>query len=286
MDDIKAKKDVFSNKRSKSSFVILNGFDRSGSSAISKTLAIHPQVELIMQPFNSGFIREYMYMPIEISKNVGIAHRFFDALKENYLDNSLIKSHWHTKFSSTQKYKPGKLHLIKTTINHFAQRWMLQNYDDIDVWGIWRNPIDIFESIKRNNFDTDWYSDALLELAPTIVAEPVLKEFKGFLDGDLTPNQELALLISARSYYFFYFLKPEHIISYELFREDPNAALKRFVKKTAIGEYSFEKYAKQDHNIAGQPYTSEKPLLDSEVVSEITPIFAPLLNLHKQKFST
>src|SRR5690606_25631938 len=126
---------------------ILNGFDRSGTSAISRLLAFHPQIELIMEPFNSAFIRDKMYQSLDENDRTRPEHHFFTDLSNNLLINDLIKYHWHKKYSSTYAYKEGKLHIIKTTINHFAQKWMADNFSQIDVWGIWREPHDIVDSI-------------------------------------------------------------------------------------------------------------------------------------------
>ena len=43
--------------------LILNGFDRCGSTAMARTLARHPEVEVLMQPFNSGSIRSKLSQP-------------------------------------------------------------------------------------------------------------------------------------------------------------------------------------------------------------------------------
>ena len=133
-------------------FLIINGFDRSGTSAITRLLATHPKVELIMQPFNSGFIRKKMYSILEETDECRPEHVFFKALKNNEIKNELIDSYWHYEHSTTQHFKDGQLHIIKTTINHFTQKWMNENYPEIDVWGIWRDPKDIVDSIIRNKF--------------------------------------------------------------------------------------------------------------------------------------
>src|SRR5690606_9554940 len=198
-----------------SDFVILNGFDRSGTSAISKVLLSHPQIELIMQPFNSGFIREKMYKILDEDDRESPEHQFFSDLSNNTLNNDLIKSHWHEKYSSTHKYQEGKLHIIKTTINHFAQRWMVDNYPEIDVWGIWREPKDIVDSIIRNYFYNDWYKDAIREIIPTIKSESSLSNhFQIYLPLLNSKVYETAFLLAVRSYFFFLHLYPQNVINY------------------------------------------------------------------------
>ena len=77
------------------------------------------------------------------------AYRFMKAFSENKIPNSQIRSHWHKIFSTTQTFKDNKLHLVKTTINHMLQKWMMANFPNLHVWGIWRNPIKILFYINK-----------------------------------------------------------------------------------------------------------------------------------------
>lgn len=270
----------------KSDFVILNGFDRSGSSAISKTLANHPDIELIMQPFNSGFMRKGMYRAIEKGEYLQEAEMFFSELVENKLPNEQIVSHWHKKHSTTQKYVPGNLHLVKTTINHFAQRYMNQAFPEIDVWGIWRDPFDIIHSIKKNDFQNAWYSEALEELEPTVTEELVLrKPFLNFFSEDLSEDQELALLFAIRSYFFFYYLDAGKLIRYDRFKKNANEAFQKFTNDYGLKNFDFSKESAQDLNIIGAKYNPKnQSKLDLETRKKIQPIIQPLIDLFNSKF--
>ena len=57
--------------------LILNGFDRCGSSAIARVLSKHPDIELIFQPFNSGNIRRIMYQIMSEQNAKEEDYRFF-----------------------------------------------------------------------------------------------------------------------------------------------------------------------------------------------------------------
>lgn len=206
-----------------SDFIILNGFDRSGTSAISRTLATHPKVELIMQPFNSGFIREKMYQLLDVKDPNSPEHIFFTDLQNNRINNDLINSHWHQKYSTTTEYVDGHLHIVKTTINHFAQKWMDENYAEIDVWGIWRDPKDILESIIKNDFYTEWYDDAIEKITITVIKEEILKKnYLSFIDQLNSEIKKTAFLIAVRSHFFFKYLTPGKVLNYELFKKNPN----------------------------------------------------------------
>ena len=269
-----------------SNFIILNGFDRCGSSAISRTLSAHSDIELIMQPFNSGFIRKSMYQAIEKSQYISDAQSFFNMLEINELDNKNIHSHWHKNHSTTQEFIPGKLHLVKTTINHFAQRWINQNYKNIDVWGIWRDPFSIINSIKNNDFHDVWYSDALEKLRPTVLEEENLdSKFGAFFKESLSSDQELALIFAVRSYFFFDYLPSDKLIIYESFKDDANEALKPFSDLYELQNINFNSFSKLDLNLIGKPFNpSEKNELSQEIKASISPILSPLIELYKNKF--
>lgn len=270
-----------------SDFIILNGFDRSGSSAISRTLAGHPDIELIMQPFNSGFLRKQMYEILDKSSNQEEAHKFFSLLKNNKLNESLISSQWHYKYSSTREFVPGKKHLIKTTLNHFAQRWMNDHYPEIDVWGIWRDPYDIVSSIIRNGFYDRWYAEGLKEILPAVKQEESLKQnFLNFFDKIEGQVQEVGLLVAVRSYFFFRHLDKDKIINFEIFKERPNAALGGFLKYYQLGDFDFNSFTKEDLNIIGKEMKSKDKNnfwigeKDKKMLDEI---FQSLLNIYCDK---
>ncbi len=268
-----------------SSFVIINGFDRSGTSAISRTLSSHPETELIMQPFNSGFIRERMYQVFEEEDELHEAFRFFRALENNRLDNEIIKSHWHFTHSTTQEFVPGKLHLIKTTINHLAQRWTKSHFPAVHVWGIWREPIDIVSSIIRNGFFGEWYADGIKEILPTLQKEKFLGEiYLSFSETLETDVQKTAFLLAVRTHFFLQYLDADKLLSYERFRQDSNY-LNGFTQHYGLNKFDFEKSANEDLNIIGQPMAENKGYTFSVTDMDfMNRIFTPINNLKQQKF--
>lgn len=261
-------------------FVLVNGFDRSGSSAITRLLATHPNVELIMQPFNSGFIREKMYSILEETDEYSPEHVFFKALKNNRLNNNLINSHWHHKHSTTHEFKEGQIHLIKTTINHFSQKWMYENYPEIDIWGIWREPNDIVDSIIRNKFYGEWYEDALEQIIPTIRSTKLLdKHYSEFISELNSIVKKTSFLVAVRSHFFFYYLEPEFVIEYRKFEQDPNY-LNFFLGHYKLSSTDLSENSSDDLNIIGK-YTNKKVKIDysQEEQSFMKKLFEPLKEL-------
>ena len=268
-----------------SNFVIINGFDRSGTSAISRTLASHHEIELIMQPFNSGFIKERMYEVFSEQDEESEAHRFFKALENNRLENDIIKSHWHLKYSTTHQFIPGKLHLIKTTINHFAQRWMKDCFPSIDVWGIWREPKDIVSSIIRNGFFGQWYSNGINQIATTLEEVPFLRDhYLTFAKELETDVQKTAFLIAVRTHFFLEYLDSDKLLVYEDFKNDPSH-LTKFKNFYGQESLNFKEIAKIDLNITGHSMLKNTGYKFSAIELDfMEKIFVPIRKLKAQKF--
>lgn len=265
----------------KSDTVILNGFDRSGSSAISRLLNLSDDVELLMQPFNSGIIRKKMYVPFN-EPNTNEAYLFLEGLKNGKIRNDLVKSHWHFKHSSTLEFKPNKLHIVKTTINHFAQEWMKVNFPEIDVWGIWRNPLDILKSLVYNEFNTQWYNDALAQIKPTVHKVNILNDFEKYLDKIDSEVKATAFLIAVRTFYFLYYLDEDKLLDYEKFKADANY-LNKFNDYYNLSEVDYAENSKIDLNILGKRRSNEYNL-DTDDENFAKDIFGHIIDLKKQKF--
>lgn len=266
-------------------FIILNGFDRSGTSAISRTLANHPDIELIMQPFNGGFIRKKMYEIFQEKDPHSDAFRFFKGLQHNQIKEEFINSKWYYEYSTTRHFKPGKIHLIKTTLNHLAQKWMKEYFPDIDVWGIWREPPDIVSSIIRNGFYAKWYPEGVKEITPTVKNEPELKRhYQGFVNQLDNQIKKTAFLVAVRSHFFFKHLDKEKLIAYEDFAVNPNS-LWKFTHYYGLHENDFNEVANGDLNLTGK----REKRLDNNIFNEsdvdfMNEIFTPLIKLKEDRF--
>ena len=265
----------------KKKVIILNGFDRSGTSALSSLINLSNDVELIMQPFNSGIIRNKMYAPFN-EPNTNDAYLFLEGLENGVIKNELIKSHWHFKHSSTLEYKENNLHIIKTTINHFAQKWTKDNFPNIDVWGIWREPLDILKSLVYNEFNTKWYSDALEQIQPTVYNVKILYHFKKYINGIDNEVKATAFLIAVRTYYFLYYLDENKLLDYEKFKENSNY-LNKFNLYYNLNDLNYIEKSKTDLNILGKRRSNEYKL-DSVDKDFAKDVFKHTKDLKKQKF--
>lgn len=234
---------------------ILNGFDRCGSSAISRTIATHPDIEIIMQPFNSGSIRHNLYQVINDKNATQQDYDFFRKLEKGILDRSYIKSEWFEKHSSTLEFLEGKVHLIKTTQNHFTIAWVRNNFPLIENWGIWRDPFDILASLIRNDFHILWYAGAISELIETVLNNELLGAKFGKHTVHLnTPVREMAFIVAVRSWFYFYHIEPAKVICYADFVKDHNKALKPILDYFHLTFYDFGGASVTDLNIIGRNY--------------------------------
>lgn len=263
--------------------VIVNGFDRSGTSAICKTLNMHSSIELIMQPFNSGSIRKTMYQILDNTIATKEDFNFFKGLENNYLDNDYIYSEWHKKYSTVHDFQDEKLHVIKTTINHFTIGWVKENFPSIELWGIWRDPFDILASIIRNNVSGIWYTDALEAISNTVKNNVELNQLFYTLEKETdTFPKQAAYLIAVRSYHFFKQTQTQKIINYEIFKTDPNLSLKNFTKYFNLSKFDFSQSEQNDLNIFGKSYIKNKSyrdLLSKEEIVFAEKAFYPLYEL-------
>ena len=266
---------------------ILNGFDRCGSSAISRTIATHPDIEIIMQPFNSGSIRQKLYQVINDRNATEQDIAFFHQLEKGVLDRTYIKSAWFEKHSSTLTFLEGKLHLIKTTQNHFTIAWIKQNFPLIENWGIWRDPYDTLASLVRNDFHTRWYAGAAAELSKTVLDEELLRSrYASFLDCLDTPIQEMAFILSVRTWFYFHHISPDKVISYDAFVSDADQALKALLDYFQLSPHKFGDSSKSDLNIVGKKYIKKRSHVDCIPESDrrmCEDIFVPLYELAETK---
>ncbi|MDX1696672.1 MAG: sulfotransferase [Thiohalobacterales bacterium] len=262
---------------------ILNGFDRSGTSAIARVLSTHPEIELIMQPFNSGSIREKLYRVLDDTNTSAEDYDFFSKLEQGVLERSYIRSHWHEKYSTVSEFVPDRLHLIKTTQNHLTITWIKRHFPRIELWGIWREPMDILASLVRNDFHISWYAGAATGLIETVRAcEPLRAEFGMFIDDLANPVREMAFNIATRSWYYFSHLDPGKTLSYELFRRDPQAAFAPLLAYFGLSGCEFERQEETDLNIVGERYipgSSHVDCIAQQDQAFCEKLFRPLYNV-------
>lgn len=268
--------------------LIINSFDRSGSNAVIKVLAQHPDIEYFMNPFNSTNIRKRTNENLTSENATEEDYRFFKDLEAQKLEESYIKSKWFYTHSTTTKFEQGKLHILKTTLNHLSTEWVQKNFPGIEMWGIWRNPFDIIASIIRNNYYKAWYKGFIEQIVHTVKTNPELSEiFSSYLPLLDTDTKRLSFILSVKNYYFFDKLSLQKVINYDHFIIDPNAALQPFLKYFHLSQFVFQK-ADNDLNIVGKTYEPGKhyrAYIPENEIDSIQKILSPLDELVTKKFN-
>jgi hypothetical protein len=270
---------------------ILTGFDRSGTSAISRTLAMHPSVELVFRPFNGGSVREKMY-EILSDENVSDADiRFFSELSKGRFDSAYVVSWWHKKYSTiSDHFLEDRLHLLITNLNHFTVPWVSTKFPNVESWAIWRNPLDIVQSCLENNFLGDWYEDALVNVIKAVRSNEFLSthflQYEECLDDEV---KKISYLLAVRNTYLLNSIEHGKIVDYDLFRTDPNSALRPVLNYFGLdSSYDFSGMLNQDLNsVPGKvkyaPGIKKKHTFSEENSEFLSRIMMPLYNAFREK---
>jgi len=275
----------------KNNNLILTGFDRSGTSAISRTLAQHPDIELIFRPFNGGSIREKMYEILSDENVTKSDVRFFTELSNGRFDASYVVSWWHKKYSTiSDQFSEDKLHLLITNLNHFTIPWVSSNFPYIESWAIWRDPLDVVQSCLENDFLGEWYDDALANVKETVRSDSFLcshfKQYENRLDDDV---KKVSYLLAVRNTYLFNSIDPGKVVDYDVFKVDPNRALGPLLQHFSLDRgYDFSGMLEQDLNsVPGKvkytPGRSKKHLFSEGQAIFLDEILMPLYKAYKEK---
>ncbi len=270
---------------------ILIGFDRSGTSAISRTLATHPQIELIFRPFNSGSIREKMYEILSEKNTSDEDNKFFKGLENNILWTEYINSQWHWKYSTVKKsFHADNFHVIITNLNHFSIEWLNVNFPTLQNWAIWRDPLEILQSCVENRFYKDWYTDALNPLMLSVKSNLDLDYHFGEYVEKLNNDVRLtAFFIGVRNYFLFKNINKGMYIDYDLFKSNPNLSLKYFLEFNNINiNYDFDPMLYKDLNsiqgtIKYQAGRKKQITISKEDLKFCNKLFEPLYTVFQNK---
>ncbi len=182
--------------------------------------------------------------------------------------------------------------MIISNINHFSTRWVSKRFPKIEQWAIWRDPMGILNSCIKNKFYGDWYNGALNEIICSIKSDAhlytIFGEYLNFIEKS---NEAIktAFLIAVRNYFLFSVIQRNKIINYDVFRKNPNEALKYFLIFFRLDDsFDFSKCLDIDLNsipsIDG--YSKDKiakNVINSDDMEVIQRLFLPLYIIYNQK---
>ncbi|VAW77380.1 hypothetical protein MNBD_GAMMA15-2041 [hydrothermal vent metagenome] len=235
--------------------IILNGFDRSGTSLVGGLLSKHPQINYFFQPFSSTEIHKSQYQPWASSEHHPATQSFLQAMQEGRIKRDYIASDWFERFSDYDLENTQSVGIIKETKLHTKIEWLKNTFPDIEVYGIWRNPRAVLCSLIRNGFHEKWYGDEAFEATCTLVREDErLEALLPFLDERLSGEARMALIFAARTQLLMLSLCPDKWLVYEQVLSNPDNILNRFCRGLGLDEFRFSEWCGKDYNVVGLPY--------------------------------
>ncbi len=235
------------------SFLILVGFDRSGTSFCSQLLAEHPRIECFIQPFSSTVVHEteWAYWPPD--ESYPEVEQFMNSLLDGRVERSFLQSDWFDNHSSTQTVEEGKLHVIKSTKLHHKIDWFRHHFPDVEIWGIHRNLKGILCSLFRNSFYEKWYG------------EEEVTRFRQHLSSFNYPHQfveevqransgleKMTCMATGRIWSMYQALSSDQILSYEKLVNNPDQELSKILDESSLKTIDFSPYLKKNYNIVGK----------------------------------
>ncbi len=258
-------------------YVIVNGFDRSGTSMIARLLARHPDVELFFQPFSGTAVHRTQWEIWDESVEAPEVEAFLRGLSAGRLDRNFLSSDWFVNHSSVFEPRPGRLHVIKSTKLHFKIRWFRAHWPQTPIFGIYRDPRAVLCSLVRNDFHRTWYGERAFEAAErAIVSDPGLrKAYSRFLGPGRSDVERMALAVAARTHVMARDLPRDAWIRYEEVLRDPNGTLNRFLARFGCPEHDFSRHVAEDFNVVGKPFERAdlwRDFFDSQTLERIEPI--------------
>lgn len=226
--------------------VLLNGFDRSGSSMMAQLLGAHPGAALVFHPFNSTEVHRDQWRIWSPTEAHPSTLGFWNALRQARLDRSYLRSHWHDAHGHWPDTTPHTI-FVKDTKLHFHLDWLRAQVPQLRIQGIWRAPEDILGSLTHNGFHETWYGgehyQTLLDHWPVD-----LEALRSVAARAADAVERMAVMIAARTAWFFARLRPEAVLCYRSIVSNPNELRRVFAEAT---DFDFGPLARRDHNVSG-----------------------------------
>ena len=261
-----------------SKFLLLNSFDRSGSTLISKALEQHPKVENLFNPFNATvFRRKFMdvWPSPESAESEIEGKRLLSLLLKGDFKNPSFKSKVYLEHSSTFELKES-LYIMKTTNFQMKTSWFIQEYPVIPYYALIRNPLDILTSLVRNDFHTQWYGGwAYKELVSCVQNNPAFNIPLNLLKLE-DEIEQMAAIIGVLNNEMLKCLPQSNIIKYEDIIQDPNKELNLLLEKYNFSKFDFSSSFSNSVNSSGKAFDGKrhsKEIFSSKQIEKYISIF-------------
>ena len=235
--------------------VILNGFDRCGSSFIGGLLSRHPQINYFFQPFSRTEVHRTQYEPWGETTSAPATEAFLQSLLAGTVDHDYIASDWFRRFSDFDLGDTRRIGLIKDTKLHTKMAWLKHRFPEVQLYGIRRNPRAILCSLVRNGFHTRWYGEpAYRKTLELLAGDARLATFATVAGTCRSTVEKTALVIAVRTALMTMELDDDQWLAYEQVQEDPDRVLNAFCDRLGLPRYRFSAFARRDYNASGLPF--------------------------------
>jgi len=235
--------------------VILNGFDRCGSSFVGGLLSRHPRINYFFQPFSSTEMHRTQYEIWDGNRAAPATESFLRALLAGAVQEDYIAADWFARFSEFDLADPQRIGVVKDTKLHTKVGWLKHHFPQVRFYGIWRDPRAILCSLVRNGFHTRWYGEpAYLDTVALIAREPRLAAFSEFACDCRDAVEKMALVVAVRTAAMAAELPAERWLVYEQVQEDPDRHLNAFCRRLGLSRHAFSEHVERDYNVSGLPF--------------------------------
>lgn len=222
---------------------------------VARLLAEHPAVETLIQPFSSTEVHRTQWEIWDANHSAPGPEAFLKGLQAGQLDRSFIEADWFERFSTTDRLRPGTVHVIKETKLHFKLGWLRERFPAIPVFGLYRDLRGIVGSLVRNGFHETWYGGAFEEVEPVVRADgPLAERYGGFFDTPPSPAVRMGVIVAVRTEVMARSLDPAMWIAYEGAVEDCNTELGGVLQRLGLEPFDFRPSLDRDYNIVGRGY--------------------------------
>jgi len=259
--------------------LIINGFDRTGSSMMGGVLSNHPDVAFMFQPFSSTEVHKDQFEVWNPKDEHPDTKSFLNGCLNGDIRQDFISAIWFEKYSHLKNIKDKKLNIIKETKMHFKIDWIKANIPEAYFVGIWRDPRGILASLVSNNFHIDWYAkkNTYEKVVALCDQEKELSIFLPFTKTSLDVVQQMAFIEAVSIRYQMNRLQKHDWISYEDVLRDPNTSFNDLLSK--IGNFTwfdFSPFMAKDYNPSGSEGVNPfqwKTFFSKTDLNKIEPIF-------------
>lgn len=240
-----------------SKFVLLNSFDRSGSTLLCYVLSQHPEMETLFNPFNSSVFRqEFMsyWDQFDSSELQDEGRRLVNNVLQG--DFATIKSRVFFNNSSTLSLSEDSVHVIKTTNFHLKLDWFRRNFEAIPIFALIRNPLGILCSLVRNAFHTEWYGGWAFNSLGTFIRDSNVysNQEKSILLAAKGEVEQMAVVIGVLNAEMLKRIPSEFIIRYENLLSNTNEELYRFATFLGLSQFDFSPFVQETVNSSGKQF--------------------------------